>query len=243
MREQTLGSGRVTKRLVVEADVWSLFSGARIGVVVARSLDNTRYGDRCAALLSERAAAAAENLGDADLAAHPAVAPWREAYRQFGVKPSKHRSSIESLLRSARSGGVRSVNPLVDVYNAVSLGAHLPCGGEDLRMVAGDLRLVRAAGGESFVPLGSKEEQPPGPGEVIYRDDLGVVCRCWNWREADRTKLTEATTDAVLIIESVTGAEALEPACRELAQLTTELLGGTAAISLLDSAQPVCDLG
>ena len=154
-------------------------------------------------LLQTRCTEAARRIGDADMATYPAVAPWREAYRAFGVKPAKQRSSIENLLRSAVAGTLRSINPLVDLYNTVSLRHLLPCGGEDLRAIAGDIRLTRAIGGEDFVPLGSAEPQPPQPGEVIYRDDVGIICRAWNWREAERTKLTEQTTDAFLCIEAL----------------------------------------
>ncbi len=30
-----------------------------------------------------------------------------------------------------------------------------------------------------------------------------MVCRCLNWREAQRTMLTEETKDAVLVIEAI----------------------------------------
>ena len=80
------------------------------------------------------------------------------------------------------------------------------------------------------MPLGSAELQPPQPGEVIYRDDVGVICRAWNWREAERTKLTSQTTDAVLFIEAVPPITdtVLDAACEELASLVTVHLGGTA---------------
>ena len=182
-------------RFVVRDDFWQLFPDALVGVVIARELDNTQVErPDIAALLSNAAAHAAVDLGD-DIAAHPAIAPWRRAYQTFGVKPSKYRSSIESLLRSARAQRIRSVNPLVDLYNTVSLTHLLPCGGEDLAAVRGDIRLELASGGEHFVPLGSQEAEPPQAGEVIYRDDAGVICRCWNWREADRTKLVPIPTD------------------------------------------------
>src|SRR6185437_202069 len=124
-----------------------------IGTVVVRGIDNDRHGAECAALLEQEARRAAERLGEADIATHPAVAPWREAYRAFGVRPAKFRSSIENLLRSARAGTIRSINPLVDLYNAVSLRHMLPCGGEDLGAVRGPIVLTRAVGNEHFVPL------------------------------------------------------------------------------------------
>jgi DNA/RNA-binding domain of Phe-tRNA-synthetase-like protein len=212
----------------------ALFPTCVIGTIVVRGLDNSLQVDECAALLEYEARRAGERLGDADIATHPAVAPWREAYRSFGVKPAKFRSSIENLLRSARGGTVRSINPLVDLYNAVSLRCLLPCGGEDLDAVRGSIVLTRAVGDEHFIPLGAAEEQPPPPGEVIYRDDAGVICRCWNWREADRTKLTASTTDAFLCIEGIppTGALEVRRACDALAALVVEHLGGSAVVRL-----------
>lgn len=225
----------------VDGAFWLLFPDACIGVVVARELDNTRDAEACAALLRDAAAQAAERLDADDIATHLAVAPWREAYRAFGVKPAKFRSSIENLLRSARAAGsVRSINPLVDLYNTVSLTHFLPCGGEDLAAIRGPVRLTRAAGGEQFVPLGMEETQPPQPGEVIYRDDAGVICRAWNWREAERTKLTEATTDAVLFIEAIPPVreDALRAACEQLRTLVPTYLGGAARVSLVHRETP-----
>jgi DNA/RNA-binding domain of Phe-tRNA-synthetase-like protein len=229
-------------RFLIEEDFWSLFPDALIGVVVASGFDNTA-GERpeIAALLGEAAASAVTALAGTDeIAAHPAVAPWRRAYQSFGVKPSKFRSSIESLLRAAQSSRVRGVNPLVDLYNTVSLRHLLPCGGEDLATIQGDIRLTRAVGGEAFVALGAAQPEPPQPGEVIYRDDAGVICRSWNWREADRTKLTAVTSGAFLCIEALPeiGAARLGAACADLASLVRELLGGTAVVEVLARSRP-----
>jgi DNA/RNA-binding domain of Phe-tRNA-synthetase-like protein len=219
----------------IDEDFRTLFPKALIGIVVAGGIDNRRNMAPARMELTRAVAAALDAIGDADLTTHPAIAPWREAYRRFGLKPSRYRSSIENLLRAARAGGVRGINPLVDLYNAVSLRHLLPRGGEDLATVRGDLRLTVAKGDESFVPLGASEEQPPEVGEVVYADDLGIVCRAWNWREADRTKLTEATTRAILVIEALplrTKPE-LRAACDDLAGLIGQHLGGTCRVELL----------
>ena len=225
----------------IEDGFGALFPEARIGIVVAGRIDNRTSGKPAQKELEEATATANAALGEVDLASHPAVTPWREAYRHFGMKPSRYRSSIENLLRAARAGGVRSINPLVDLYNAVSLRHLLPCGGEDLDAIRGDLRLTVAHGGESFVPLGAVEEQPPGAGEVVYADDLGIVCRAWNWREADRTKLTAATSRAVLVIEALPPRDETElrVACDELAGLVSQHLGGTCRVALLGGDGPL----
>jgi DNA/RNA-binding domain of Phe-tRNA-synthetase-like protein len=222
-------------KFTIEEPFRGLFPEALIGIVVASGIDNRRAEEEARAELAAAVAQVTPAIDGHELAAHPAVAPWREAYRRFGVKPSRHRSSIEGLLRSVPAGGPRSINPLVDLYNAVSLRHMLPCGGEDLAAVRGDMRLTLAAGGESFVPLGSAEESPPLPGEVVYADDAGIICRAWNWREAERTKLTSETTRAVLVIEALPPRTAgdLLAACGDLAESVSNHLGASCRIALL----------
>jgi DNA/RNA-binding domain of Phe-tRNA-synthetase-like protein len=232
-------------RFRVQDDFWTLFPDARIGIVVARGVNNHSEGhEDTTAQLDQAIAAAAARLDGVDMPAHPAVAPWRQAYQAFGMKPSKFRSSIESLLRSAQAGRLRSISPLVNVYNTVSLRHMLPCGGEDLAHIQGDIQLTRATGGEPFRTIGAEKDEPPQPGEVIYRDDAGVICRAWNWRESDRTRLTEQTSDAFLCIEAlaVHGEAALRAACDELAALVAAQLGGTTRVELVSSARPAIDL-
>ncbi|MFM9108727.1 MAG: B3/4 domain-containing protein [Chloroflexota bacterium] len=219
----------------IDQSVRDLFPEVAVAVLVARGLDNASPCPACDDLLAaEIAAAAARAAGVEDFAALPEIAPWRAAYAAFGVKPSKFRSSIEAMLRSAASGRLGGVNPLVDLYNTVSLRHRVPVGGEDLAAIEGPLRLTRAAGGESFFTIGSAEDQPAIPGEVVWRDDAGIVCRCFNWREADRTRLTPATTDAVLVIESVTpgGAAAARAACDDLAGLVERHLGAATSVHM-----------
>jgi len=77
-------------------------------------------------------------------------------------------------------------------------------GGENLDSIEGDIRLTRASDSEPPVRLlGEADERAPKPGEVIYTDDRGAICRRWNWKEADRTKLTESTRTAVLVLEAL----------------------------------------
>jgi DNA/RNA-binding domain of Phe-tRNA-synthetase-like protein len=206
---------------------------------VVHGINNQVNADDCAAILHARLERVVADLGDSEVGSLPSIVPWRSAYQAFGVKPSKYKSSIEALLRSAKTGRLRSINPLVDLYNTVSLSYQLPCGGEDLATISGPIRLTRAIGDEPFVPLGSSEPEPPSAGAVIYRDDLGVICSCWNWREADRTKLTETTTDAFLCIEALppTTESTLRAACDELAASITKYLGGTATVEIIDQSR------
>src|SRR3954469_7887409 len=132
---------------------------------------------------------------------HPAA--WREAYRAFGAKPQRTRPSVEALLRRLDPDGLPRIDRITDVYNAVSIAHLLPLGGEDRDAYAGPPRLVRADGSEPFDTTAGGEAvvEHPEPGEVVWRDDAGVTCRRWNWRQGVRTRLTTGTTSAVFILD------------------------------------------
>jgi DNA/RNA-binding domain of Phe-tRNA-synthetase-like protein len=150
----------------------------------------------------------------------PQVADWREAYRAFGAKPQRTRPSVEALLRRLDAGLPR-IDRLTDAYNAVSIANLVPVGGEDLDRYRGPARLVRAAGDEDFgtVAHGEPAIEHPRPGEVIWRDDAGVTCRQWNWRQCIRTRITPATRNAVFIIDGLAalGPDGLTAAGNDLA--------------------------
>ncbi len=142
----------------------------------------------------------ADAAGKAD-AGDPHVEAWREAYRAFGAKPQRTRPSVDALLR--RADALPSINKVVDAYNAVSVEYALPIGGEDLDAYRGPARLVRAAGDEPFdvIAGGEPAVEHPDAGEVVWRDDAGVTCRRWNWRQCVRTRLTEDTENGLFLLE------------------------------------------
>ncbi len=129
---------------------------------------------------------------------------WREAYRGFGAKPKRTPSSAEALRkRAVKDGQMRPLNAVVDLYNALSLQFAIPVGGEDARRYDGLPRLCRAAGDEPFATTadGAPVIETADPGEVIWRDDSGVTCRRWNWRQGPRTQITEDTIDMWFVLE------------------------------------------
>lgn len=134
----------------------------------------------------------------------PEVKIWREAFRSFGVKPSDGRSSFEALLRRT-SKGLPRIDFLTDVYNALSVIHLLPIGGENFDNYQGAPRIEVATGDETFDTTENGEAVivNPTPGEVIWRDDLGVTCRRWNWRQCVRTRLSPESKTALFIFDGL----------------------------------------
>lgn len=188
----------------VDATVFALRPDYRAMLLAVDGIVPGPSDETSDALLRAAESAVAEALRDRSVERLPHVAAWREAYRAFGAKPQRTRNSLEALMRRAASGLPR-VNRLTDLYNAVSVLHQVPLGGEDLGRYTGPPRLVRAAGTEPFdtVADGATVIEHPDPGEVVWCDDAGVTCRRWNWRQARRTQLRDATTAALFILDAL----------------------------------------
>ena len=224
------------KKFIIEDDFWELFPNAKIGIITCNGIDNTikdenQYKD----MISQGEKEALTHLPNEEFSSNEVIKVWRDAFKKFKTKKGA-RSSIEALLKRVSTGkGLGTINPLVDIYKSTSLKYAMPCGGEDMDKFIGDIRLTKATGDESFITLGSDKSEPPYEGEIVYKDDEGAICRCWNWRESVRTMLTEDTKNAFLCIELVdeNREKEFENALKELSQLVEENLGGKSEISIL----------
>lgn len=224
------------KKFIIEDDFWELFPNAKIGIITCNGIDNTikdenQYKD----MISQGEKEALNHLPNEEFSSNEVIKVWRDAFKKFKTKKGA-RSSIEALLKRVSTGkGLGTINPLVDIYNSISLKYAMPCGGEDMDKFIGDIRLTKATGDESFITLGSDKSEPPYEGEIVYKDDEGAICRCWNWRESVRTMLTEDTKNAFLCIELVDEKreKEFENALKELSQLVEKNLGGKSEVSIL----------
>ncbi len=223
-----------------------MFSGISIGVLIINDMINTRNVEEIISLLRHEERKQKEALTGIELGSLPEVSAWREIYRAFGSNPKDFRSSIESLLRRARGGSkpLPDINPLVNLYNYLSLKYHMPIGAEDLAKVSGNIILGFSDGSEEGVALGSDEEETCVFGEVIYKDDEGFLCRRWNWREADRTKIDAATQRAIMVIEKVKEVpeDTFQHALTEAASLIEQHLNARCAIMVMNPQRMSIDL-
>lgn len=225
-------------KLRIDQKIFEQYSEVLLGVIVLHNINNKGEDEGLSQLLREAEKLAVEKMGNIPVAEHPNIIPWREAYRKFGAKPKDYPSSIENLIKRILKGEqVRHINKLVDIYNVISLRHLVPVGGEDTEKINGDILLTFAGNNEKAIfLLGEKEARPPHPNEVIYKDDSGAICRRWNWKEADRTKLTEETTDAFMVIEVLPPIrkEQLQAALSELSEMLKKYCGCEVAVTILN---------
>ncbi|MGK3195569.1 B3/B4 domain-containing protein [Enterobacter ludwigii] len=168
------------------------------------------------------------------------LSAWDDVFRAFGAKPKRTPCSASALRkRVLKEGTLPPLDPVVDIYNAISIRYAIPVGGENLAAYAGAPRLTLAEGNEPFDTL--KEGQPvieyPDAGEVIWRDDIGVTCRRWNWRQGVRTRLDSQAQHMWFILESLPSMplSALQEAGDELVSNLQRLMpGSTAHLQLIE---------
>lgn len=131
---------------------------------------------------------------------------WARVYSKFGAKPNRTPCSAQALRkRVLKDGVIPSINPIVDLYNAVSLRFAVPIGGENLDAYVGQPQLTISDGTEIFDTKnnGVDVEETPLVGEIIWRDNVGVTCRRWNWRQGNRTRLDKIGGSMWFILESL----------------------------------------
>ncbi len=229
----------------VDSKIFENYPGFLDGIVVVKNIDNSGHDPEVTNLLRETERRVRALTGFESVNEHPKVAAWREAHRKFGNNPKKKPPSIQAIFRRVYKGGeLPTINKLVDLYNAMSLKYIIPAGGEDMDKCKGNIELAYASGDEEFIELGGTENNPPETGEVVYKDRAGVICRKFNWREGDRTKLAEETRNAVLVLEGLPPVtrDELQEALDELRKLVQKYCGGEARAHILDESNPEIEL-
>ncbi|MFJ4130801.1 B3/4 domain-containing protein [Pseudomonas cyclaminis] len=177
----------------------------------------------------DRACKAVQEGGPSWGEAH--LAAWAETFRKFGAKPQRTPCSAEALRkRVLRDGSLPSLDPIVDLYNAISIEYAIPVGGENIEAYVGSPLLVVAVGTEPFDTMkeGAPTFEYPDAGEVVWRDDKGVTCRRWNWRQGVRTRLGADAKSMWFILESLPAMplEALTEAGDKLIEGLQQMMPG-----------------
>jgi lysyl-tRNA synthetase class 2 len=226
-------------KFIIDTEIFDRFPGLKVGIVKGEKVDNHGESDEIARLIREREEEIRSEFDPETLSQHPKIQAWREAYSSFGAKPKKYKSSVESLYRMILKGNdLRPINKIVDLYNYISLKHLVPVGGDDTAKVEGDIRLKIARGDEPFTPLNSEEIVTAKEGEVVYTDSKEALCRRWNWRECDKTKMTENTEEILLVVEGLPPVtkEEVQKIIEELSTLTSEHCSGETRTFILDVA-------
>jgi DNA/RNA-binding domain of Phe-tRNA-synthetase-like protein len=231
------------RKIVVDQEIFDRFPDFKRGLIIVNDVKNALSDD----VISTTLHGEIQKKMGANLLENDFVKAWDSVYLRLGSNPNKFPPSIKSLLkRVAKSGGFPFINSIVALFNYVSIKYLIPCGGDDVEKIEGNLRLGLSKGNETFIPLGSESKETPDAGEVIYFDDmtLNVMCRRWNWRNGDFTKILETTKRLVINIDGIAPVprSVIESARNELASLLVDRCDAKLTVDLLDVDRKTIDI-
>ena len=204
--------------------------GVRGAFAVLEGVDNRIDDSALAPLRADLAERLRVELVEGFIESDPVLAGFRALHDRIGRSNRRFPASAESLVALfQRKGVVPAINPLVDIYNAVSLETRLSLGAHDLARVTGDIELRLTHGDEEFLPLGSTVAETVPAGEYCYIDSgRRVLCRLEH-RQCEQTKVGRDTSACFYILQgnAATDRAMLETALTRLIDLTVRHCGGT----------------
>jgi DNA/RNA-binding domain of Phe-tRNA-synthetase-like protein len=229
----------------IHKEIFRQFPGYTRGVVLAFGVTNGESPADLISLLREAETSLQDHVNKEEIAVHPYIASWREAFRSFGAKPAKFRPSIEAMIRRVlNDNALPNINALVDIGNIVSLRHLVPVGGHAIDVVTQDIMLRKATGSEEFTAFGSDEVEHPEPGEIIFAEGDTVLTRRWAWRQAIHTLTLPSTTAIEFNIDGLPPVSETEvkEICEETMELIEKFCGGKLRYEILSEANPMMKL-
>lgn len=229
----------------VSEELFQKFPNFCVAVVVAEGISDRGFGAEIEKVLAATVKEVHSILQGGDLKERKEIAVWREAFGRLGINPNKYPSSIEALLkRIAKKPEFPSINPVVNLVNAIGIKNMVPMGAHDLDKLKGDIQIRFSRQGELFTPFGSSQPEEVPPGEVVYADDLEVRTRMWVWRQGEKAKVTPDSRRIFFPIDGFKGVteENILAARDELLQYLPEFFSCQVRTYLVDAASPRVDL-
>lgn len=186
----------------VSNDFFEKVPNAYFGVIILKGFDNKNDNKNINSLLKENMKEALEKLKDKKVKEENYIIPYRKAFEAIGINPNKYMCSIEALLtRISKGKEIPSINPIVDLCNSLSIKYKLPIGIHDIDNFKGDIEIRKGKETDTFVPFGGGEVEHPEEDEYVYVSGSEVKTRKWTWRQGEKSKITEKSTNIFIPID------------------------------------------
>lgn len=214
-------------RFFVQQDVLDL--GVKIVFAQVEGLDNTHPSEEWLARREELVPQLVDAYQDFDVKADPVLEGFNILHDNAHVRRHHNVPAPNNLIKLLKKRGeIASINPLVDVYNIVSLESKLALGAHDIDRIDGNVTLRLTDGTERFVPLGLTDPVPVKPGEYSYCDDSNEVICHLEVRQVNKTAVDERTTRAAFIVQGneATSDEYVSEWAQRLVDEVTRYCGG-----------------
>lgn len=222
--------------LIIDPNVLKTYPKIAIGVITVANAKNSEANEEITRMLRDAEQSVRNSMNVETFKEHPNIAAMQEVHKSFGNNPNKYPPSVQALCKRILKGGeLPTINPIVDIYNTFSVKHVICIGAEDSDKCQGDIQLAYADGTEPFTLIGSEENVPPEVGELVYKDDAGVICRKLNWREGGRTQIDTGTRNCSIVVEGFPPFDRgeMEMILQEISETVEQFCGGSTSVHVL----------
>jgi len=156
---------------------------------------------------------------------------YRDFFWKIGVDPTKTRPAAEALVRRILKGSsIPRINDFVDAYNIASIESSVPVAAFDIETLDDSMLLRFSREGERFIGIGMNDPKILDQGKLVISSGEELVA-IYPYRDAESSKITPETEDAIIIACGVPGIEIkkLEYAATKCRDYITRVCGGTAS--------------
>ncbi len=179
------------------------------------------------------------HLSNEVISSYPEVLTYRKLYKEMGIDWHSRRPSPEALLRRiSQKKDLYHINTCVDAYNLVVMKNRVSVGAFDYDKFNFPTIMRFPKDGEEILLLGDKEPTKFKSTEIAYFDQSGGYNIDFNYRDAQRTCVSEQTKNILLNIDGIydISREKVEKSLKESIEIITKYCGGTVELSGIVSA-------
>ena len=171
-----------------------------------------------------------ETLNRDQIKQDPIIQGFWDLHRAVHLPKRNNTPAPATLLKLIlKRGELAPINPVVDLYNLISIQSHLALGAHDIEHIDGNVNLRLTDGTERFVPIGADgQPEPIKAGEYAYVDDSNEIICHLETRQVEKTKVTLETTHLYYIVQGNenTSQALVDQTAQRVIDLTTKYLGG-----------------
>lgn len=203
--------------------------GVRMRGVRIYDINNYQYSSSLQDYINIHIKRLLDSESDESIKKNKIIQGFYDLHKETQVPKRKNIPASENLLKLLlKKREMTSINPVVDIYNIISMQSKLALGAHDIAKVKGNITLRLTDGSENFIPLGQSERKEVKSGIYSYIDDDNDIICYLEVRQVDKTKVTEDSQDIFFIVQGnqETSQHEIDEVAKELITVVTYYLGG-----------------
>lgn len=233
-------------KFVTKPEIYELFPEAKIAGLLISGLKKKSFPAGAIATIINNQLELTSRISST-IKLRKEIRDWTRVIEKIGLNSKEvipaHTALINRVLKQRR---LPSINPIVDLYNIISIRNIIPIGGHDLTS-RNEITLGHTSGKEQYQGMGQEGPEKIAADEFAYLDERNnqVLTRHLIWRQSDFSKITEASHDIFLPIDDIPGIRSfkeLEMIANELIELMSAFYDFDWAFGIVNKYNPTLEL-